>query len=664
MASPASSGDRRRLFGRCRSNFAVVISAVYALLGLCWIATTDRVLLLIAHNLEMSRVMQTSKGWLFVCGTALILFFLLRYFSRAVNRERRAAITTLKLMESSLAASGSSIWNTDLKRGIVEVSPALRAKLGVPEGKDISIGEWASFIHPDDYDEAADGWKANLSRPGIEHTVRHRTRSITGEEFWLEMRGRGIADEDGKVTKVSGVAIDVTRTLKAEERANEVANYDLLTGLPNQRKFREELEVGLASVKNGADRGLVVCRVDINRFADVNSALGVSGGDEVLRLVGSRLSKTCGDSGLVTRLAADEFGILLQSDGDPERIQSDVKALAMAVRDPMQFGDVRLDLSASIGVAVAPADGDSPETLMINADLALSRARKAQSAEACFYATGMNEDFKARAQLARELQTAIRSQSIKIYFQPIIRSRDRRLVGFEALARWRHPERGDVPPSLFIPLAEELGLIGEITQYMLREACFHLAQWNRKFGREWLVAVNLSGKELSSADLHKSVASILSKTGLDPRCLELEVTETALTENMDLAATNLGQLRSIGVSLAIDDFGTGYSSLVALRRLPVSRLKIDRSFMKDYGTDAEDTTIVNSIIQLARALDLELTAEGIEDEATFTQIRSKGCQNVQGYLFGRPQSAIDTLAYLGQQVETERRRRVGRANAS
>jgi predicted signal transduction protein with EAL and GGDEF domain len=382
--------------------------------------------------------------------------------------------------------------------------------------------------------------------------------------------------------------------------------------------------------------------------------VGVSGGDEVLRLLGSRLRKTCGGSGLVTRLAADEFGLLLQSDGDMDRIQADVRALAVAIRDPMQFGGMRLDLSASIGVAVAPTDGDSPETLMINADLALNRARKAQSHEPCFYATGMNEDFKARAQLTRELQTAIRSQSIRIFFQPIIRSKDRRLLGFEALARWRHPERGDVPPALFIPLAEELGLISQITQYMLREACFHLSSWNRQFGRDWLVAVNLSGKELSSPDLHKQVASVLSKTGLDPQCLELEVTENALTENMDLAATNLGQLRSIGVSLAIDDFGTGYSSLVALRRLPVSRLKIDRSFMKDYGTDQEDTAIVNSIIQLAKTLDLQLTAEGIEDEKTFTRIRSKGCQTVQGYLFGRPQSANDTLAYLARRAEEEK----------
>jgi len=650
----ASMTEQRSLIGRLRDNLAVLVAGTYAVISLCWIATTDRWLLGFADTLEATRALQTNKGWLFVVGTSLVLFFLLRHFCQAVSRERHTALATVQLMENSLAASGSAIWNTDLETRLVEMSPALRLKLGLPLDTAITLEDWAAYIHPDDRSGAVAGWRHNLREPNVEHTVRHRIKGPNGEEFWLEMRGRGIPGPDGTVTRVAGVAIDVTRTLRAEERANEVANYDMLTGLPNQRKFREELETRLARLQAGDNESLVVCRIDINRFADVNSSVGVSGGDEVLRLLGSRLRKTCGTGGLVTRLAADEFGLLLHSDGDMERIQSDVRALAVVIREPMQFGGVRLDLSASIGVAVAPTDGLSPETLMINADLALNRARKAQSDRPCFYATGMNEDFKARAQLSRELQTAIRSQSIRIFFQPIIRSKDRRLLGFEALARWRHPERGDVPPALFIPLAEELGLISQITQYMLREACFHLSSWNRQFGRDWLVAVNLSGKELSSPDLHRQVASVLSKTGLDPQCLELEVTENALTENMDLAATNLGRLRSIGVSLAIDDFGTGYSSLVALRRLPVSRLKIDRSFMKDYGVDQEDTAIVNSIIQLAKTLDLQLTAEGIEDEKTFTQVRSKGCQNVQGYMFGRPQSATDTLTYLSRRVEEEK----------
>ena len=477
------------------------------------------------------------------------------------------------------------------------------------------------------------------------------TRS--GEEIWLEVRGRGTADEQGGMKKLTGVAIDITKTRQAEERANEVANFDTLTGLPNQRKFREELERRLADLPPDGDQTLLVCRLDLDRFADVNSALGVSGGDEVLRIIGERLSKTCGSNGLVTRVAADEFGILLPSDGESQHAKSDIRAMAVAVRQPITFGETRLDITASIGVAVAPTDGTSSETLMVNADLALNQARKAQDDEPCFYASGMHEDFKARALLARDLQTAIRNQSIKVFFQPIIRGKDRRLAGFEALARWHHPERGNVPPYLFIPLAEELGLISQITQFMLREACFHLANWNQEFGREWMVAVNLSGRELCSPDLHKKVASVLSKTGLPPHCLELEVTENALTENMEMAATNLSKLRELGVSLAIDDFGTGYSSLVALRRLPVSRLKIDRSFVEKYGVDAEDTAIVNSIIQLAYALDLELTAEGIEEEPTFQQLRAQGCQFVQGYLFGRPESVSDTHEYLVKQVAEE-----------
>ena len=654
-SEPTQSGSGRRKFGltMLRGNLAVMIVGLYSLFGLFWIATTDRLLLWLAPTPEMVTSLQTNKGWFFVAITGMMLFLLTRNFMRAMRAERAEALSTIELMEESLAASGSGIWSCDVDAGTVEISPSLSRKLGVPADQPLTIRQWRQMIHPDDLHIAMAGWERNAAAPGTEQSARHRMVTPSGEELWLEMRGRGTADEQGSMRRLTGVAIDITKTRQAEERANEVANFDTLTGLPNQRKFREELERRLQDLPPESEKSLLVCRLDLDRFADVNSALGVSGGDEVLRIIGERLSKTCGSSGLVTRVAADEFGILLPNDGDSQNAKSDIRALAVAVRQPITFGETRLDITASIGVAVAPQDGTSAETLMVNADLALNGARNAQDDEPCFYASGMHEDFKARALLARDLQTAIRNQSIKVFFQPIIRGDDRRLAGFEALARWHHPERGNVPPYLFIPLAEELGLITQITEFMMREACFHLANWNREFGHDWMVAVNLSGRELCLPDLHKKVASILSKTGLAPHCLELEVTENALTENMEMAATNLSKLRELGVSLAIDDFGTGYSSLVALRRLPVSRLKIDRSFVEKYGVDAEDTAIVNSIIQLAYALDLELTAEGIEEETTFQQLRAQGCQFVQGYLFGRPESVSDTHEFLVREIAEE-----------
>ena len=652
-SEPKKSEDGHKKFRltMLRGDLAVMIVGLYTLFGLFWIATTDRLLLWLAPTPEMVTTLQTNKGWFFVAITGLMLFLLTRNFMQTVRSERAAALSTIELMEESLAASGSGIWSCDVEAGTVEISPSLSKKLGLPADQPLTIRQWRGMIHPDDLHIAVAGWERNANTPGVEQSARHRILSRSGEELWLEMRGRGTADEHGNMKRLTGVAIDITKTRQAEERANEVANFDTLTGLPNQRKFREELERRLADLTPDGDHTLMVCRLDLDRFADINGALGVSGGDEILRIIGERLSKTCGGNGLVTRVAADEFGILLPSDGDIQNAKSDIRALAVAVRQPITFGESRLDITASIGVAVAPQDGTSAETLMVNADVALNSARNnAQDDEPCFYASGMHEDFKARALLARDLQTAIRNQSIKVFFQPIIRGSDRRLAGFEALARWHHPERGNVPPYLFIPLAEELGLISQITEFMMREACFHLANWNREFGHDWMVAVNLSGRELCSPGLHKKVASVLSKTGLAPHCLELEVTENALTENMEMAATNLTKLRELGVSLAIDDFGTGYSSLVALRRLPVSRLKIDRSFVEKYGVDVEDTAIVNSIIQLAYALDLELTAEGIEEEATFQQLRAQGCQFVQGYLFGRPESVSDTHDFLVKEV--------------
>jgi diguanylate cyclase (GGDEF)-like protein/PAS domain S-box-containing protein len=629
-----------------RSNLAFIVSAIYSLAGIIWIYASDRLLALAHPPFAVLMQVQTSKGLIYVVLTALLLYGLLRAFSRTLIEDRSIAMESLARLEFALAASGGGVWNTDLAAGRQHLSKSFRQILGMEDGRELSIEKWMEIVHPEDRDIINGTMSALFRRPDLEHSCIARVRHGKGHYIWLSLRGRGIVDDKGRVARITGVATDITETRMAEHRAEELAYFDALTGLPNQRMFREELEKALHKLSAARDDTLVVCRLDLDRFVDINTALGVAGGDEVLRLVGQKLRKTCGASGLVTRLAADEFGILLTGLATPCAIHAEVKRLDHAIREPIRVMGTRLDLTASLGVTIAPWDGSTPEALMINADLALNRARKSRNNELAFYATGMNEDFRERALLARDLHAAIRDEAFEVYFQPIIRAFDRRLVGFEALARWTHKKRGIVSPTEFISLAEEMGLISQITQFMLREACQHMALWNRHFGENWFIAVNLSARQLCSLELDKEVAATLKTSGLKAQCLELEITENALTDNMETAAATLGRLRKLGVSLSIDDFGTGYSSLVALRRLPVSKLKIDRSFMENYGLDAENTAIVNSIIQLAHSLDLELTAEGIEDEQTFQQIRAQGCQNVQGYLFGYPDTAPKTLEFI------------------
>jgi diguanylate cyclase (GGDEF)-like protein len=429
---------------------------------------------------------------------------------------------------------------------------------------------------------------------------------------------------------------------KAEEK-EYLALHDSLTGLPNRRRFQQMLESALAAALHD-DYGPAVVQLDLDRFKEINEALGHDTGDAVLREVGSRLRDCVGGRGQVARLGGDEFAVLLP------RVRAIDEALAVGAdlaRDlerPVRLGPLSLNARASIGIAVAPVHGDDAQTLLRRADVAMYAAKTGRTGVRV-YLPEDDQNTPHRLALINDLQGAIQRRDLLVVFQPKIDPRTGRTTGAEALARWHHPEHGNIPPDQFIPLAEHAGLVRPLTAHVLEVSLRRCATW-RRAGHDLHVAVNLSPQSLQDATLPDLVARLLGQSGLPPSALTLEITESSIMEDEVGSKETLARLHELGVKLSIDDFGTGYSSLGRLRHLPIHEVKIDRSFVQQVSVDHRDRAVVRSAIQLGHALGLEVVAEGVEDQETYAYLSHEGCDVVQGYLISRPQAPDDFMAWL------------------
>ncbi|WP_052388663.1 putative bifunctional diguanylate cyclase/phosphodiesterase [Belnapia moabensis] len=427
---------------------------------------------------------------------------------------------------------------------------------------------------------------------------------------------------------------DIRRTLQAQReraelarRSEHLARHDALTGLPNRAMFQDAMARAVGGLP---EAGFAIFYLDLDRFKEVNDSLGHAVGDRLLREVGARIRTCLRPGDLVVRLGGDEFAALLP--GAPaEAITALARRLIEAVGEDYAIDGNRVAVGASIGIALAPRDGQNADLLLRHADMALYAAKEAGRATWRFFDPGMAERLKARRSLAADLRQALPRGELELYFQPVLRI-DGGLLGFEALLRWRHPQRGMVPPGEFIPLAEEWGLIAGIDAWVLRRACAEAAHWPAPYQ----VAVNLSPAQLDGRDLIGIVAAALAGSGLAPSRLELEITEAVVLGESQRTIDLLRRLREMGVRVALDDFGTGYSSLGYLRSLPLDTLKIDRSFVRDLGQSGTAAPILRAIASMAETLGLATTAEGVETEAQLAQLRELGVAQVQGYLFGRP----------------------------
>jgi diguanylate cyclase (GGDEF)-like protein/PAS domain S-box-containing protein len=456
--------------------------------------------------------------------------------------------------------------------------------------------------------------------------------------------GRSIAISYKPMSNGGSVASheDITDRRSAEARIEYMAHHDVLTQLPNRVRFREDVDRALSRVGRG-DSVAIFC-LDIDHFKAVNDTLGHPIGDALLQVASERIKATVRPADSIARLGGDEFAILQVPINQPTDCIALASRLIAAIAEPYELDGHQVVVGVSVGIAIAPGDGNSFDSLLKNADMALYRAKADGRGVYRFFERGMDERMQARRALELDLRKAFALGEFELFYQPIIGLQANKVTGFEALLRWRHPERGLVMPGEFIPLAEEIGLIRPLGTWVLKQACAEAAGWPEDVS----VAVNLSPAQFENGAVVLHVISALEESGLPANRLELEITETVLLRDTAKTLSTLKQLREVGTQIAMDDFGTGYSSLAYLRKFPFDKIKIDRSFIRDLQEKPESIAIVRAVTGLGSALKIATTAEGVETMGQLNQLRTEGCTEAQGYLFSEPRPAHEVYALLAK----------------
>ena len=471
-------------------------------------------------------------------------------------------------------------------------------------------------------------------------------RRKDGEEFLCATALFTLGGTGDAAHSVVVVFNDITHKKRAEQELRYLANFDALTNLPNRALLSERLAGAIVRARRENGR-IAVLFIDLDHFKDVNDSLGHAAGDRILRAVATRLQDTVGSDITVARLGGDEFTVVQEGIASPEDADRLAREISMAFDAPLLLDErVEVSLSPSIGISLYPEHGLVPTELLKRADTAMYQAKDAGRRTFCRYDDSMEVALRRRAQVSGALRKVLDRGEMRLVYQPRLSLPQQRIVGVEALLRWRSAEHGDVPPTQFVPLAEESGLILELGEWALREACLTLRRW-QQFGLEGLsMSVNVSALQLLRGDFPQVVERVLADTGVAPGLLELELTESVVMANAANTADKLQSFRRSGVSLAIDDFGTGYSSLAYLRRLPITTLKIDKEFIGDLSSDPDDASITTTVITMAHSLGLNVVAEGVETAEQLAFLRLHGCDEIQGYWLSEPLDPDACLAFL------------------
>ncbi|MFA7290959.1 MAG: EAL domain-containing protein [Rhodocyclaceae bacterium] len=559
---------------------------------------------------------------------------------------------TIRLRERAIESSVNGIFIANAgKPGnpLTYVNPAFARMLGI--NREVAVGT-PCFCHSCEGESSEYAGRGSCSVWDTEELRRAISDGRQGYTILtlktdegprhLELFLAPVRSHDDALTHFIGVLNDVTDRRAAEERLMFLATHDPLTGLPNRALLLDRIERAMARGKRGAPGALLF--IDLDRFKLINDSDGHNFGDLVLCEVAKRLRNCAREGDTVARLGGDEFVLLAENLPNDDVLASTeeiANRLISALDTPIAESDREIPLGASIGIALYPRDGDDAATLLRHADAALYRAKDAGRGGYRFFSAEMNDQARDRLRLQSELKRALESGQIEVHYQPQVDLASGAVIGVEALARWFHPEHGAVPPDTFIPVAEETGLIIPLGEAVLRASCNQAVAWSA-CGRAPRVAVNISSRQMRSARLPENIAAILDETGCRPEWIELEITESAAMADPEAAQAILGRLRDMGISIAIDDFGTGHSSLARLTRLPVDKLKIDRSFIPaepDAPSSREDAAVVVAIVTLGRQLGLRVIAEGVETVRQSDWLATIGCHQGQGWLFGRPQAA-------------------------
>ena len=558
-------------------------------------------------------------------------------------------------------------WEWDVGQDRVFPSAQARRIFGHPTAWDaLQIDGFLTTVHPDDADRVREACEQAIEH-GDSFAIEHRVIQIGGTLRHVHQQVEVTAhDESGRALKLAGAVQDITQRKDAEEQIRRLAYYDALTGLPNRLQFSEQLLKSLATAERLGQQ-VAIMFIDLDHFKRVNDTLGHGAGDELLRVVSDRLassirsadalSRTGLDpapgSSTIARLGGDEFIVMLSDVAGVADASTVARRLVAALHEPVTILGNELFISGSVGVAMYPNDGTDIDTLLMNADTAMYRAKEAGRGSFQFYDASMNASALERLVMESMLRRALERSEFVLHYQPRVEFASGRIVGAEALIRWQHPERGLVAPSEFIALAESANLVIPIGEWAIDAACRQLAAWRAAGTGPDVVAVNLSANHLRERSLPELVMRALTEHALPASCLEIEVTESVLMGDPELCIENARRLSALGVALSIDDFGTGYSSLSYLKRLPITSLKIDQSFVRDLATDPDDAAIITAIIAMAHSLKLRVIAEGVETEAQRNFLHAHRCDEYQGFLVS---TAVEAPA-LARLLDAQRPRR-------
>ncbi len=553
----------------------------------------------------------------------------------------------------ALAAQGSNggLWEWDVVQDRFYYSPRWAAIVGVEPGElSDKPDEWWARTHPRDIDLLKQEIQSHFDGHTGHFECEFRMLHKDGTWRWVLSRGTALRDERGRPQRMAGSVEDVTARKRVEEQLIQGALYDGLTGFPNRALLLDRAKRALVRSRKSPGMNYVgVILLDIDRFKLVNDSLGHEAGDELVVAVGQAVEECLNARDTIARLGGDEFAILMEGYSDINVFTRMTESVMSRIAQPMKLRGQQLYVTVCAGVAISERVQDQAEDLLRDAEAAMYKAKARGKGHHMLYNPGMHEYAVAHLEMESALRRAVEREEFRVYYQPIVEVETGRLAGFEALARWQHPEKGIVAPAVFIPLAEETGIIIDVGRMVLRDSCRHLARWRAthpECGDLW-ISVNLSVKQFAMHDIVDQVRSVLYETGLPGECLKLEITESVIMDNSSDVSQKVVGLKEMGIRLSIDDFGTGYSSLSYLHQFPFDTLKIDRSFVMRLGDAPERTAIVRTIVQLAQNLGMETVAEGVETRFQLGVLRSMGCRYGQGYLFAKPIPHDEAETWLG-----------------
>ena len=580
-----------------------------------------------------------QPGWEFlrsVSPSLAVAIAVILLFTVIVLRHARQATETIEASEIRFRdvadASSDWIWETDAGLRLSFLSERFATVTGI--SPNLVLGKpLGELLHSA---ESVERWERHQDDLGQRRPFRNLLclcEDDGGRSRTLRVAGKPVRDDRGRHRGWRGTATDITAEIEAERRAQYLALHDPLTELPNRELFGERLEQAIATVSRRGDVAAVVC-VDLDRFKDVNDLLGHAAGDLLIKGCAERLQACVRETDTVARIGGDEFAIVQVGLEQPDGAQRLCRRVLETLGAPFDLDGHEVLVTASIGIALVPLDGSIPGRLLQSADIALYRAKDEGRNTFRFFEAGMDARLQARKALERDLRLALARNELELYYQPKVELGREGLSGVEALVRWHHPERGLVPPGEFIGVAEETGLIVALGEWVLRSACVQATEWP-----QLQMSVNISPVQFKQRDLVGVVRRALANSSLDPERLELEITEGVLLQNTDAAMTTLRQLKDLGVHIAMDDFGTGYSSLGYLQKFPFDKIKIDRSFVSALETRGDADAIVRAVVGLGHSLGMRTCAEGVETDAQLAFLKREGCDEVQGYYFGKPMPA-------------------------